>query len=171
MSSQPLQAARDAIAGLVKTRERLDAGTKVLDRLESLVHISRARRAPDVSVTNVAIQTGTQSGVGVVVQVTANTGDFGQYNTRITFTPKAGYKCSCPDLAKRHVACKHVAALAVVCRKRFWALSDVLTASIDKMGKDRDELEALYVAMPLLTQNLESKAVDALKDALKSLGT
>ena len=171
MSTPPLlQGAIDALNGLVKTKENLTVGTKVLDRLEALVHVSRAAKAPDVKVTDVVIATNTLPGnVGEVTQVTAKTGDFAQYNTRITLSPKPGFKCTCPDLEKRHTACKHVAALAVVARKRFWALSDLLQADIDKLGKERDELEALYTAVPLLTRNLTTKAGEALTGALKTL--
>lgn len=171
MSTPPLlQGAIDALNGLVKTKENLTIGTRVLDRLEALVHVSRAAKAPDVKVTDVAIKTETLPGnVGVVTQVTAKTGDTAQYNTRITLSPKPGFKCTCPDLEKRHAACKHVAALAVVARKRFWALSDLLQADIDKLGKERDELEALYTAVPLLTRNLTTKAGEALTGALKTL--
>lgn len=171
MSTPPLlQGAIDALNGLVKTKENLTIGTKVLDRLEALVHVSRAAKAPDVKVTDVVIKTETLPGnVGVVTQVTAKTGDLAQYNTRITLSPKPGFRCTCPDLEKRHTACKHVAALAVVARKRFWALSDLLQADIDKLGKERDELEALYTAVPLLTRNLTTKAGEALTGALKTL--
>lgn len=171
MSTPPLlQGAIDALNGLVKTKENLTIGTKVLDRLEALVHVSRAAKAPDVKVTDVVIKTETLPGnVGVVTQVTAKTGDLAQYNTRITLSPRPGFKCTCPDLEKRHMACKHVAALAVVARKRFWALSDLLQADIDKLGKERDELEALYTAVPLLTRNLTTKAGEALTGALKTL--
>lgn len=166
----PLQAATDAITGLVKTKGNLDTSTRVLNRLEALVHVSRASKAPSVKVTDVVIKTGTLPGnVGEITQVTAKTGDFAQYNTRITLAPRPGFKCTCPDLEKRHTACKHVAALAVACRKRIWALSDLLQADIDKLGKERDELEALYTALPLLTQNLTTKTEDALSGALKTL--
>ena len=170
MSPPPLlQAAIDALNGLVKTRENLTGVTKVLDRLEALVHVSRAAKAPDVKVTDVVIKTSTLPGnVGEVTQVTAKTGDFAQYNTRITLS-KPGFKCTCPDLEKRQSVCKHVAALAVVCRKRIWALSDLLQADIEKLGKERDELEALYTAVPLLTRNLTAKAGDALSSSLKTL--
>jgi len=164
-----LQAAIEAIDGLVKTKENLTISTKVLDRLEALVHVSRASKAPDVKVTDVEIKTTQHGNVGVVTQVTAKTGDNAQYNTRITLAPNPGFRCTCPDLEKRHKACKHVAALAVVCRKRIWVLSDLLQADIDKLGKERDELEALHTALPLLTQNLTAKAGSALSGALKTL--
>ncbi len=70
---------------------------------------------------------------------------------------------------KADQAADKVAALAVVTRKRFWALSDLLQADIDKLGKERDELEALYTAVPLLTRNLTTKAGEALSSALKTL--
>ena len=170
MVDHPLQAATGAIQGLVKTKENLESCTRVLDRLESMVHVSRAAKAPDVKVANVTIQTRSLPGnIGEVVQVTAQTGDAGQYNTRVTFAPKNGFRCTCPDLERRHQACKHVAALAVECRKRFWALSDLLMVDIDKLGKERDELEALYISLPLLTTNLTTKAGDALTSSLQVL--
>jgi len=106
-----LQAAIEAIDGLVKTKENLTISTKVLDRLEALVHVSRASKAPDVKVTDVEIKTTQHGNVGVVTQVTAKTGDNAQYNTRITLAPNPGFRCTCPDLEKRHKACTHVALL------------------------------------------------------------
>lgn len=165
-----LQAAGTCLNGLVQTVANLEEGTKVLNRLEALVHVSRAARAPDVKVTDVVIKTNTLPGnIGEVVQITACTGDFGQYFTRITLSPKPGFRCSCPDLEKRQHACKHVAALAVVCRKRFWDLSDLLQGDIVKLKKEKDELEALCLALPLLTQNLASKTEEALTGALRTL--
>lgn len=171
MSLPPLlQKATDALNGLAKTKENLEIATRVLDRLESMVHVSRAAKAPDVKVAEVSVSTMVlPTNVGVVTQVTAKTGDNGQYNTRITLAPRPGFRCTCPDLEKRKQACKHVAALAVVCRKRFWALSDLLQADIEALGKERGELEALFISIPLLTRNLTTKAGDTLTSALKTL--
>lgn len=166
----PLQTANAAIEGLQKTQESVVAGTKVLDRLESLVHVSRAEKAPDVKVADVKVTTITLPGnTGAVTTFTAKTGDNGQYNTRISLAPKPGFKCTCPDLEKRRQACKHVAALAVASRKRLWALSDLLQSDIDRLTKDRDELAALYEALPILTGNLTTRATDALQTTFRTL--
>ena len=107
--------------------------------------------------------------VGVVAQITAKTGDTAQYNTRISLAPKPGFKCTCPDLKKRKQPCKHVAALAVVCRKRIWSLSDLLQTDIARLTKEMSELEALYISIPLLTRNLTAQASEALTTAIKTL--
>jgi hypothetical protein len=168
----PLREADEAIERLVKTSENISASTKVLDRLEALVHVSRAAKAPDVKVTDVKVRTlRTSNEVGAVSHVTAKTGDTAQYGTRITFTPKAGFNCTCPDLEKRRLPCKHVAALAVVSRKKFWALSDQLQTDITELQRQRGALEELYRTLPDLTRNLATKAKESLTGSLSSLSS
>lgn len=171
MITNPILAANAAVDVLTNTLRNLDSATVLLDRLESVIPSTRAQRAPSVKVVAVRISTVALPTEGIPVQVTAKTGDTGQYNSRITFHPKQGFNCSCPDLQQRKMACKHVAALAVECRKRFWAISDLITADVDSLKSQVEAIESTYRNLSVQVLEIESKASDALGDALKILGS
>ena len=82
--------------------------TSALRALAGVTDPARAARAASVTVEGVKLSLNGATLVGV----TARTGEGGKYNTRIVFAPRRGFHCTCPDVAKRGVACKHVAALA-----------------------------------------------------------
>lgn len=82
--------------------------TAALRALAGVTDPARAARAATVTVEGVKLSLNGATLVGV----TARTGEGGKYNTRIVFAPRRGFHCTCPDVAKRGVACKHVAALA-----------------------------------------------------------
>jgi len=87
------------------------AASTVADALRALAGVTdpaRMARAASVEVGSVKLSLAGATLVGV----TARTGEGGKYATRIVFGPRRGFHCTCPDVAKRGVACKHVAALA-----------------------------------------------------------
>ncbi len=157
-----LQIASAALSGLSKTLNNLNEANALLDRLEKAVPSSRAQRAPNVPVSNVKLTTSTlPDGSGVPTAVTATTGD-GGYKTRIVFQPKQGFNCTCPDLQKRRAACKHVAALAVECRKRFWAIMDLIEGDVERYSIHLVDLESA-------ADKLSKNAVQSLASSLKAL--
>lgn len=160
----PIRSAETAIAGMRQTLSNLQVANSLLDRLESAVPSSRAQRAPDVPVSKVEITTQTlPDGSGVPVSVTATTGS-GEYRTRITFQPKQGFHCTCPDLQKRRAACKHVAALAVICRKRFWAISELIETDVNTFTER-------LVALESAAERLSSESLRSLGSSLTALRT
>lgn len=162
MNPNPLQPAATVLQGLSKTLGNLQTANVLLDRLEKSVSISRACRAPDVHVSGTVIESQTlPDGSGVPLRATAVTGTNG-YKTRIVFQPKQGFNCTCPDLQQRRAACKHVAALAVECRKRFWAVMDLMEADAERIAIQITELEAA-------ANSLASKANSALDSSLRAL--
>jgi uncharacterized Zn finger protein len=82
--------------------------TAALRALAGVTDPARAARAATVTVEGVKLSLNGATLVGV----TARTGEGSKYATRISFAPRRGFHCTCPDVAKRGVACKHVAALA-----------------------------------------------------------
>ena len=82
--------------------------TAALRALAGVTDPARAARAATVTVEGVKLSLSGTTLTGV----TARTGEGGKYSTRISFAPRRGFHCTCPDVAKRGVACKHVAALA-----------------------------------------------------------
>lgn len=157
-----LQIAAAALSGLSKTLNNLNEANSLLDRLEKAVPASRAQRAPNVPVSNVKLTTITlPDGSGVPTVVTATTGD-GGYKTRIMFQPKQGFNCTCPDLQNRRAACKHVAALAVECRKRFWSIMGVIENDVERLSIQLVELEST-------ADRLSKTAVQSLASSLKAL--
>lgn len=159
----PIQSASIAIGNLTKTLTNTKTATNLLDRLESVIPASRSQRAPTVKVSTIRIVTAKLAdGSGIPVVVTAKTGDMGQYDTRITFHPKQGFHCTCPDLQQRRAACKHVAALATETRKRFWAIMDLIEADAERMSIRLADLESSVNAMV-------SQARNVLADSLRAL--
>ena len=170
MNTNPTLAAISAVNGLSSTLRNLDSATVLLDRLESVIPSTRAQRAPTVKVVGVRVITNTLPGnEGIPVQVTAKTGDNGQYDSRITFHPKQGFNCTCPDLQQRRLACKHVAALAVTCRKRFWAISDLISADVASLKPRVEIIERTYRELSVQVQGVASEASDSLASSLKAL--
>ena len=82
--------------------------TAALAALVRVMDPARAVRAATVTVESVKLSLSGATLNGV----TARTGEGGKYNTRISFAPRRGFHCTCPDFQQRKVACKHVAALA-----------------------------------------------------------
>ena len=72
------------------------------------------------------------------------------------------FHCSCDDHGRSGAACKHVAALAVECRKRFWAVMDLMEADAERIAIQITELEAA-------ANSLASKANSALDSSLRAL--
>lgn len=162
MNANPLQSAATAIRGLSKTLGNLQTANELLNRLERAVPSSRAQRAPNVIVSNIKITTQMlQDGTGVPLSATAMTGSAG-YKTRITFQPKPGFNCTCPDLQQRRAACKHVAALAVECRKRFWAIADLIEGDVERFSIQLADLESS-------AERLSAESFRTLGDSLKAL--
>lgn len=164
MNANPLQSAATTIQGLSKTLGNLQSANELLNRLERAVPSSRAQRAPNVIVSDVKINAELlPDGSGVPVFATAMTGS-GGYKTRITFRPKQGFNCTCPDLQQRRAACKHVAALAVECRKRFWAIADLIEGDVERFSIQIADLESS-------AERLSAESFRALGDSLKALGS
>ena len=162
MNTNPLLSASVAIRGLTQTLRNLQDAVDLLDRLEKAVPSSRAQRAPNVSVSNVSLTTQMlPDGSGVPGVATATTGEKG-YKTRITFQPKQGFNCTCPDLQNRKMACKHVAALAVACRKRFWAITDLIENDVERFSIQIVELENV-------AEKLSVETLSSLGSSLKAL--
>lgn len=164
MNPNPLQPAATVLQGLSKTLGNLQTANVLLDRLEKSVSISRACRAPDVHVSGTVIESQTlPDGSGVPLRATAVTGTNG-YKTRIVFQPKQGFNCTCPDLQQRRAACKHVAALAVECRKRFWGVMDAVERDVERFSIQIVELESA-------AERLSSESLRSLANSLKALGS
>lgn len=162
MATDPLQSASTAITRLSRTLNHLVAANALLDRLETQVMASRAQRASNVRVSDVKLATQTLSdGSGIPVQVTAKTGDKG-YNTRITFHPRQGVNCTCPDLQNRKMACKHVAALAIECRKRLTAIMDIIEGDVERFSIQIEGIETS-------ANTLASTAAASLTNSLRAL--
>lgn len=162
MNMNPLQSAATAIRGLSKTLGNLQTANELLDRLERAVPSSRAQRAPNVVVSDVKINSQLlPDGSGVPVTATAVTGS-GGYKTRITFQPKQGFNCTCPDLQQRRAACKHVAALAVECRRRFWAIADLIEGDVERFSIQLADMESS-------AERLSAESLRSLGDSLKAL--
>jgi hypothetical protein len=161
----PLQAASDNLENLSATMRNLDAANTLLDRLDAAVPQSRAQRAPSVKVSKVQIKTTylPNNGGGIPVVATGITGEK-NYATRITFHPKQGFHCTCPDSMQRKVACKHVAALAVECRKRFWAIYGILEEDVERLSIQIVELETAATNLG----NAAATALGSFKDTLES---
>jgi hypothetical protein len=158
-----LQTASAVVANLTETLRNVEALNPLLDRLDHAIPSSRAQRAPNVKVNTVAIKTTVlPNGSGTPTQVSAKTGDQGQYDTRINLSPKQGFHCTCPDLQQRRLACKHVAALAVETRKRFWAIQGVIEGDVERLSIQLTELESAV-------DTLTSHAQGALESTLKAL--
>lgn len=172
-----LTAALENVRGLRKTLENLGVAVVLLDRLEASIPPSRAQRAPDVKVSKVLIQTRTlPRNEGTVVWATAQTGDALQYTTRIGFHPNQVVHCTCPDLKQRRLPCKHVAALAVECRKRFWSILDILEKDLTQLEAPTQQavvelatLTAQVAAKETQCDTLSQQAQTALTDSLKAL--
>jgi hypothetical protein len=141
------------------------AAITLLDRLDAAVPSSRAHRAPTVKVSGVQVKTTfiPNNGGGIPVVATAVTGE-GGYQTRITFHPKPAFHCTCPDFQQRKHACKHVAALAVECRKRFWAIEGLIENDVEALSIQLTELES---ALNTMTANAGA-SLKSFKDALES---
>lgn len=162
--TNPLQVAAISIVRLSKTLDNLTAANALLDRLEALVSSTRARRVPEVAVSNIVIaMESLPDGSGVPVRAAAVTG-MNNYNTRITFRPKQGFHCTCPDLQDHRRACKHVAALATECRKRFWSVMSLIESDAERFSIQLVDLESA-------ANDLASRSAGALKKSLKSLET
>ena len=162
MNSNPLQSTSSALLGLSKTLGNLQTANELLNRLERAVPPSRAQRAPNVPVSHVIITTQMlPDGSGVPATASASTGSAG-YKTRLTFQPKPGFNCTCPDLQQRRAACKHVAALAVECRKRFWVLADQIEGNVERFSARLGELESS-------AGKLSADSLRSLGDSLKAL--
>jgi uncharacterized Zn finger protein len=84
----------------------------LIDRLQRNAdprRLARAQKQP-IRVNDVMIG----NGYKVEAQLSGSRGD--TYYTRITFQPKPGHSCTCPDWKKkRYGPCKHVLALSI-----FW---------------------------------------------------
>lgn len=162
MNPNPLQSAATVIQGLSKTLANLKSANDLLNRLEKAVPSSRAQRAPNVSVSNVSVTTQLlPDGSVILMRASAVTGSNG-YQTRITFQPKQGFHCTCPDLQQRRTACKHIAALAVECRKRFWDVENRVEADVERFSIQITELE-------FEAEKLSSDSLKSLASAIKSL--
>lgn len=162
MATDPIQSASMAITRLSRTLNNLVAANALLDRLESQVMSSRAQRAPKVRVSDVRITTQTlPDGSGIAVQATATTGDKG-YNTLIRFHPRQSVNCTCPDLQNRRMACKHVAALAVECRRRLTAIMDMVERDVERFSIQIEGIETS-------ANTLASTATSSLSNSLRAL--
>ena len=82
--------------------------TAALTALATATNPARAARAATVAVTSFKLATFD----GEIVEASAFTGEGGKYATRVTFMPRRGVNCTCPDATQRRVPCKHVAAVA-----------------------------------------------------------
>jgi hypothetical protein len=101
-----------------------------LTRLIGMGESRRLARAKDVAVGSYALGHNSAS-------VSADTTTGGRvYQTRITFQPRTGFRCTCPDVQNRRVPCKHVLALAMsantqVGDNRIFLLEDVRKAKAE----------------------------------------
>jgi len=163
--SNALQEASSSLANLNATMGNTKDAITLLDRLDAATPSSRAQRAPNVKVSGVQIKATflPGNGGGIPVIATATTGE-GGYQTRITFHPKQGFHCTCPDFQQRKHACKHVAALGVECRKRFWAIMDLIEGDVETMSIQLTELES---TANTLAANAGA-ALKSFKDSLES---